>query len=852
MKGSFQGLLFSFLMLSGFCLRAQNDCPTWKWATDLGLPPQVTVHEMQVDTAGNVYVAATFSGTFFLAGTTLTTSDTSHFVAKFGASNNTWHWVKQFEANLTGSYAGWPVSIDLEYDERGLLSVYGIFSSAAGFDNLSVTTSLSGPNNFVARLNTSTLQWDWVNYAEGPVYMDASSMAVAADGSTYISGRVLKYTPGYDTLYFGAHNIAINDKSVYLAKLDSLGNWLWVEHVSNVENKPLVALENGQSPTVATTFSGTLNFASQSISSSNYGIAVLGFSPSGQEVWMQTALGQNQVSPRNSYLGYDGAGSLYIAGTSFLDNIQFGSTLLNSNPDLNYVAKINSQKNWSWAEQIQSTGLSFYALDGVTTLQGNTYFTTRFGNRMTFGSDSLVSNSIVNIAVAKIDSSGQWQWAGMAYAPNPTNGSSTRTIAVNVNHKEEVSITGYHSETVYFGNYTTASSGNFVAVIKPDSIVQFILPKDTTLACGDSIKIVPRTSSVAQLYYSWSPGIGLSDSTVYDPIANPDKTTTYTVTAYTQGGCSVTDQITIDRDSTAWYGTGIPLSTSTGNNMFCDNSNFSISAPANYQSYRWNTGDLTASITINKPGTYVLTAKDENGCYKKDSLVIVGPVSILPKVPLLCVNDSVAIQINPQGLDSLRWNNGNVNPVQYVLQPGKYWVTVYKGTCIYTDSIEVDLFIDTANATFSTHIVNLDVDFSPNSIGVVSGHWDFGDGVSSTGINVSHTYTSNGLYNVCFTATDVCGYQAKHCVNVKVPNIGIDELVQKGKYTFYPNPVSNIIYIESTDEETPLIRLYDLSGKVVYDQRLVSAKHWKIDIGHLPASYYFINIDGNTSKLVKL
>ncbi len=49
-----------------------------------------------------------------------------------------------------------------------------------------------------------------------------------------------------------------------------------------------------------------------------------------------------------------------------------------------------------------------------------------------------------------------------------------------------------------------------------------------------------------QLFYSWSPTDGLSCTDCPDPIAKPDQTTTYTLTAWDTYGCEVYDSITIE------------------------------------------------------------------------------------------------------------------------------------------------------------------------------------------------------------------------------------------------------------------------------------------------------------------
>ncbi len=844
-----------------FLAKAQNDCPTWEWAVNAGLPSQVKLIKAHGDTAGNMYMLGSFQGSFTIAGTVLSTQDTSHFIAKY-SKNQAWSWAVAFDAKLPGGFNNFNIPLDFHFEEQGYITVAGIFTRTATFGSHTLTGTYLGTfNNFVARFNINTQQWLWAAQAESPYKLDLSSIAGGDDGNLYIAGAASIFPTVQDTIHFGAIKLLTNNNPIYIAKIDSSGTWLWAKNQNFTTTRPLIAVDNAKNPMLATNYKGVLNFAGQTIPStgSQYSLALLGYTSSGQESWVQTATGVNTFpSPRINYLDFDAAGNLYISGESFLDTLNFGTTTLNANPQLGYIAKLNPQRQWTWAQYFggQQLGLSFstFYSSGITLDNGNSYFSGIFNQLVVFGNDTLNAKGLVSaLYICKMDSAGNYIWGGAAYSPNGSiNGTAAVPLGITVDLKENVYIAGVNTDTYLFGNYFTSPSGKFVAKFKRDSIIGLSLPKDTTLYCGDSIKLVPRSSSVSQLYYRWSPGHGLSDSTAKFPYASPDSTTTYTLDVYTSNGCVASDKITIGRDSVPWYGTGIPLTTSTGNKVFCNNSNFSISGPTNYQSYKWSTGSTTFTTSINQPGTYVLTAKDENGCYKRDSIIIVGPVSITPKVPLLCANDSVAIQINPQGLDSLRWNNGSTYALVYASQAGKYWVTVHKGNCTYTDTIVVQMFTDTANATFSTHIVNLTVDFKPNSIGIASGRWDFGDGVSTTGITASHTYATNGLYNVCFTATDICGIQAKYCDTIKVPNISIEELPIENIFSLFPNPATGIINIESTDEQAPKVQLTNLSGKVVLREKLAQGKRWQIDIHHLPSGYYFINIAGSTFKLVKM
>ena len=81
---------------------------------------------------------------------------------------------------------------------------------------------------------------------------------------------------------------------------------------------------------------------------------------------------------------------------------------------------------------------------------------------------------------------------------------------------------------------SVGSSVGIVMTVNP--LPQINALPDIVLPAGQGITLNPRVTG--DIYsYSWSPGIGLSDSTVADPVASPAKTTIYTLTIQTTQGC---------------------------------------------------------------------------------------------------------------------------------------------------------------------------------------------------------------------------------------------------------------------------------------------------------------------------
>ncbi|MBS1628736.1 MAG: gliding motility-associated C-terminal domain-containing protein [Bacteroidetes bacterium] len=67
--------------------------------------------------------------------------------------------------------------------------------------------------------------------------------------------------------------------------------------------------------------------------------------------------------------------------------------------------------------------------------------------------------------------------------------------------------------------------------------------KDTTICLGQSVQLHTYDSAVS---YSWSPALGLSSTTIFNPIASPSSTTMYVVAVDAGPGCSFSDTFVVN------------------------------------------------------------------------------------------------------------------------------------------------------------------------------------------------------------------------------------------------------------------------------------------------------------------
>lgn len=100
----------------------------------------------------------------------------------------------------------------------------------------------------------------------------------------------------------------------------------------------------------------------------------------------------------------------------FSGSSTFGTTTLTSSGDKDiFVAKIDHNGNWLWANQ--AGGISYdYGRGIAVDDNGNSYITGEFEESATFGTTTLTSSGSYDIFVAKLDkSSGNWPWAKQAW-----------------------------------------------------------------------------------------------------------------------------------------------------------------------------------------------------------------------------------------------------------------------------------------------------------------------------------------------------------------------------------------------------------------------------------------------------
>ncbi|MCX6295502.1 MAG: PKD domain-containing protein, partial [Bacteroidetes bacterium] len=193
--------------------------------------------------------------------------------------------------------------------------------------------------------------------------------------------------------------------------------------------------------------------------------------------------------------------------------------------------------------------------------------------------------------------------------------------------------------TTYYVQTTIAGcTGPYTPVtvtIAPGLVVNAGL--DDTVCFGGTANIVVVPNGAGYTYL-WTPAGTLSNATIFNPVASPAVTTTYSVTVTDPGGCVGTDNVTIYADPQITLAlAGIDVTCFGA----CNGQTIVIPAggtPA--YTYNWTSGCVTAACTAICPGTYTVIVSDAWGCTATGSTTVIQPTllsaSITANTPASC------------------------------------------------------------------------------------------------------------------------------------------------------------------------------------------------------------------------
>jgi ribosomal protein S11 len=315
---------------------------------------------------------------------------------------------------------GYDYGYGIAVDASGNVYTTGSFEGTADFDpgsGVSNLTSAGDNDVFVRKLDASG-NFLWARSMGGTGSDRAWGIAVDASGSVYTTGyfrNTADFDPGA-----GVFNLtSAGSTGVFVQKLDTDGNFLWVKQMG-----------------------GT---------SSDYGYAI----------------------------AVDASGNVYTTG-SFRDTVDFDpgsgvSNLTSAGDNDVFVSKLDASGNFLWARSMGGTG-SDRAWGIAVDASGSVYTTGYFRNTADFDPGAEVSNLTSagdnDVFVSKLDASGNFLWARSMGGTGSDRGGGIAVDASGI-----VYTTGWFSSTVDFDpgagtvNLTSAGARDiFVQKLSPPAL----------------------------------------------------------------------------------------------------------------------------------------------------------------------------------------------------------------------------------------------------------------------------------------------------------------------------------------------------------------------------------------------
>jgi hypothetical protein len=327
----------------------------------------------------------------------------------------------------------------------------------------------------------------------------------------------------------------------------------------------------------------------------------------------------------------------------------------------------------------------------------------------------------------------------------------------------------------------------------------------------------------------------------------------YSVVGADSVGCTstITKQFTIDHPDTLLY--------PSGNLNFCPGTSVNLSGSSN-QTYLWNTGDTTQSITVTQAGSFFAIVSTINGCMDTTgtytfTLLADPDTTVTATQTLFCASDSATISA-ASGYDYL-WNTGDTTQSITVNTAGGYYVTLTTtdGCMATTDTTMITVVPDivlpqiTSNGlgwviTGSTTGFSVPVDTNYSyQWGVIGGSIAFGQGTDSIAVTWGAPDSNVAVWVII--SNGVCNDSVG--ISINISGIGLDEGVMQNVRLF-PNPNDGYFTVEVGEAYVGAsYEVVDGMGRTI-ERGVITSTQQGFDLADKPKGVYRIALTKNEKR----
>jgi len=764
LKNTLHLIVLSFLMLAPVSGIMPEVCAQgWQWGR--ASVQGVDSWAVATDAAGNVYGG----------GITIGSDDSVNFgggvtVYPTSVGGYTSIWVK-YSNSGTPLWAGCTVGEswlnNIAVDPGGNLILFGSFDADSikigSFKLTNAYGTAGGTQYYIAKINPSgTVLWainDGNTYASytsesflSAYILSDGGVTTDAAGNIYITASFNKpsMTIGSTTLTNGGTSAGSYD--IFVAKYSPAGVPLWATSLPGTLNDyafGIAVASTGDVYVSGDFYSPSITVGSGTLTNpyTTTPLAFIAkFSSAGVPLWGQSAGGS--AGAFGVGLAKDNYGNVYMTGGFANPSISFGSTTVTKTYPATgglalFLVQYSPSDVVTWSKTIGSASEPLWGYSIAMASCGQVWVS---GN---YTEDANIDDSILAIVPGHdpVFIAG-YNLAGgvVGYAGLGSGGDDQNGIACDGNGNVFICSDIFDGTTIDAGADTiTATSGGEIfylakytnTVTHPDTIS---IVKDTIPCNADSITLhgLPGYAN-----YYWSNGS--SDSTLTVTVAG-----TYFVQNVTCGDTTIVD---------TFHVSFLPFDTSYthADSAICVAiASVTLTAPAGYTSYIWNTLSTAASIVVTDSGRYIVDATSPSTCS-----VLVDTFHYI-KLPYdttflhagqsACASVGTQVVNAPPGYLSYAWNTGSIASFITVSANGSYMVLGANGCAVVSDTFNV--------VFMPVPVVNLGTDtvFCPYGSLTLTSTQPHGSGYMwSTGSSDSAvTLSLPGTYWLMVTDTNLC------------------------------------------------------------------------------------------------
>ncbi len=409
-----------------------------------------------------------------------------------------------------------------------------------------------------------------------------------------------------------------------------------------------------------------------------------------------------------------------------------------------------------------------------------------------------------------------------------SNGATTQSITV--------STAGSYSVSVNNGTCASAASAPTVVTVNALPATPTITASGATTFCQGGSVTLTSSSATGNI---WSNGATTQSITV-------STAGSYSVSV-NNGTCASAASAPTVVTVNALPAT--PTISASGATTFCTGGSVTLTSSSATGNI-WSNGATTQSVTVSTAGSYSVSVNNGT-CASASSAPTVVTVNALPATPTITASGATtfcqggSVTLTSSSATGNIWSNGATTQSITVSTEGAYTVTVMSGECS-----------SLASEPISINVNAMPVATVTQNAGVVTAaqsgatyQWFTCANVELDG-ETGQTFipTVVGDYYVVITLGDCMVESA--CISVTT----LDQAdFAPARFTFYPNPVTDVLNIGHSRELTH-VEIYNMIGQKLVS-RALNATSAQLDMSHLPAGTFlvkaFAGADSQTFKVVK-